>query len=91
MTVNPAEMLSGVVQELLMTATQLPDAPLVYEEKVGGFQCGTCRHAQRGEDDAGSCAIKSGPISLANGCCLAWAADPTLLRAVAGAEQGGPA
>jgi hypothetical protein len=80
--INPAEMLSGVVQELLMTATQLPDAAMVYAEKPGGFQCGTCHHAQRGEDDAGTCAIKSGPISLANGCCLAWEADPGQLRAV---------
>jgi hypothetical protein len=80
---NPAEMVASLVQELLLTHSQLPDSALLYAEKPGGFQCGTCRHAQRTEvDGQGTCAIKQGPISLNDGCCLAWAADPQQLRAM---------
>jgi len=81
--INPAEMLSGVVQDLLATHSQMPQALVRYAEKPGGFQCGSCRYAERTEvDGQGTCQIMSGPIDLNTGCCVLWDADPGQLRAV---------
>ena len=75
-------MLKALVQHLLLTNSQMPDAAMLYEQKPGGFQCSTCRYSRRIEDDQGACAIKGGPISLSTGCCIAWTADPQILMAV---------
>jgi hypothetical protein len=83
MTTNPAEMVVDTVQHLVLTHSQLGPTAWLYAEKSGGFQCGSCRYAIRGETDGkGTCQVMSGPIDLNTGCCLAWTADPGQLRAV---------
>jgi len=83
---NPAEVLTTLEQELVLTHSQMPPNTLLYAEKAGGFQCGSCRHARRGEvDGQGTCQVMTGPIDLNTGCCVLWAADPNQLQAV---EEG---
>jgi len=84
MALNIAEAIKTVVQELVLTKTQVSPTSLVYEEKAGGFQCGTCRFARRGDrpDGKGLCVIKTGEIDVNDGCCAAWMADERQLKAV---------
>jgi hypothetical protein len=86
---NPAEALTNLVQELRMTHSQMPPNALLYAEKAGGFQCGSCRHAIRGDvDGKGTCQVMTGPIDLHEGRCVLWAADPNQLQAVEEATHG---
>jgi hypothetical protein len=83
---NPAEALTNLVQELVLTHSQMPPNALLYAEKPGGFQCATCRYAHRIEvDGQGTCQVMTGPIDLVAGCCVLWDADPNQLQAV---EEG---
>jgi len=84
---NPAELIAATVQTLLLTHSQLSQTAMLYEEKPGGFQCGTCRFAERAgmPDGKARCAIVGpGIIDLHEGCCAAWTADEGRLRAVHG-------
>lgn len=52
----------------------------LYAEKLGGFQCRTCRYAVPQNATHGRCAVVIGTIHLEQGCCVAWTADPKQLH-----------
>ena len=84
MAASPADMINSTVQELLMTQGQLSQVAMLYAEKDGGFQCGTCRYAMRDaalEDGKAYCRVTGpGIIDLNDGCCVAWRPDLGVLQ-----------
>lgn len=65
---------------LLQSGEQTEQANLLYCEKYGGFQCGTCAYATPVNKTHGRCAILRGSIHLTEGCCVAWTPDETQLH-----------
>lgn len=81
---TPADAIQSYVELLVSGDIKANHSALDYVEAPGGTRCATCRYAvhvmndQHDEDEA-ECAIMYGKISLHNGCCAAWSADPDQL------------
>lgn len=83
---TPADIISTATEEALATGAKLSQAGADYVESPGGTNCGTCIYAVRlpGEqtgwkEDVGECTVMHGQVSLQNGCCALWRADPEIL------------
>lgn len=78
------EMLGETIREtaesLLAHDRKASPGALLYARKVGGFQCRTCKYAIAQNATHGRCAIMTSTISLDEGCCVAWTADPKQLH-----------
>lgn len=86
-----AAYLKGVADALLGSKSKANPDDLLYAEKDGGFQCGTCQYARYspiGGPDRATCDIMHGAISLTKGCCAVWTPNMSKLESVP--EQTAP-
>jgi hypothetical protein len=70
----------ATAQALAHAGDQALPETLLYAEKAGGFQCGTCCWATPVNGTHGKCAIMVGTVHLKNGCCAAWQPDTEQLH-----------
>lgn len=80
----PPEMLGHAIMEVAETLVergeQITPQAALYCEKMGGFQCRTCKYATAVNATHGRCAIMLGTINLDEGCCAAWTPDKEQLH-----------
>lgn len=73
------EMLSAVIEDtarqLLMRREQVSAQAVLYCEKTGGFQCGTCQHSTPLNATHGRCHVVAQTVHLTDGCCVLWSPD----------------
>lgn len=74
------ETIRETVDRLLTQDHKASPNAVLYAEKLGGFQCRTCRYSVPRNATHGRCAVVSVMISLDTGCCVAWTADPRQLH-----------
>lgn len=70
----------AVAEYLQSEHGQVSPLAALYCEKVGGFQCATCRHSTPVNATHGRCELVATVVNQQEGCCVMWSPDPEQLH-----------